>query len=176
MLGAKLTLPSAWMCVPFLTWMAFLSDAFMDASDLVPLNPSCLATYAGESLQRAPASMPSRVKKVPFSAEAVTFGFSNRCLRRIADTLSNGTLDYNQLNFNWEVFDLANGGNVNLITNQDTCGYGQTPALDCIDTYNNSPAATLSVYVTVSENNGCSAEFQWVDGVCVSCPMHGAHI
>ena len=84
-----------------------------------------------------------------------------------ADTLSNGTLDYNQLNFNWEVFDLANGGNVNLITNQDTCGYGQTPALDCIDTYNNSPAATLSVYVTISENNGCSAEFQWIDTLSV---------
>ena len=81
------------------------------------------------------------------------------------DTPAGGSA--NPLSYVWEVYDAVNDPTNNLIALQDTCGYGATPALPCLPSFENTPATSLSVYLTLTETNGCSATFEWLDTLSV---------
>ena len=81
------------------------------------------------------------------------------------DTLAGGSA--NPLSYVWEVYDAVNDPTNNLIALQDTCGYGATPGLPCLPSFENTPATSLSVYLTLTETNGCSATFEWLDTLSV---------
>ncbi|MGB1945028.1 MAG: hypothetical protein ACPHM0_05000, partial [Flavobacteriales bacterium] len=81
------------------------------------------------------------------------------------DTPAGGSA--NPLSYVWEVYDAVNDPTNNLIALQDTCGYGATPALPCLPSFENTPATSLSVYLALTETNGCSATFEWLDTLSV---------
>ena len=85
------------------------------------------------------------------------------------EALPNGDVAYNELVYQWGVFDVANdpGLTNNLISLQNDCGYGSTPELPCVASPDLAEAASLSVYLTVTETNGCSAEFEWIEAISV---------
>ena len=73
------------------------------------------------------------------------------------------------LNYHWQVYDAVNDPTFvsNLVSQQDTCGLGATPTLPCLPSYLDAPSAALSVYLTLEETNGCSAQFEWLDTLTV---------
>ena len=73
------------------------------------------------------------------------------------------------MNYLWEVYDPSNDPalTTNLVSDQDTCGYGSTSNLPCLDPYQDVPSTFLSVYLTLDQTNGCSAQYTWLDTLTV---------
>ena len=82
------------------------------------------------------------------------------------EALPNGDVAYNELVYQWGVFDVANdpGLTNNLISLQDDCGYGSTPQLPCVAS---GLWRATSLCLWRSQKPMCSAEFEWTEAISV---------
>ncbi len=145
-------------------------EAFGNAASVTLLNPPCASPAEDNT---TPTECPGSEVLV---GDTTNIFCANSNFLLSADGVQAGCEDpldgggaASPLSYVWEVYDVANDPALanNLVSMQDTCGYGKTPQLPCIPSYVDAPTTSLSVYLTINETNGCSAEFQWLDTLSV---------
>ena len=144
-----------------------ISKAFDIAPSLIPVIPPC----GTETTENALATLCAG--DLLFQGDASTDFCSNSNFI-ISPTGVQGefTNDISSMAFSWGVFDAESDPSLsnNLVSEASECGFGSTPELDCIADFVNDPAAMLSVQLTVSEIDACSAEYFWSDTIRVYPP------
>ncbi|MEE2919130.1 MAG: PKD domain-containing protein [Bacteroidota bacterium] len=144
-------------------------EAFDDAGGSSILLPPCAEPAANGSTPTAcPGSEVFAGEETSMFCANSNFLIEARGAKgEFEENTPEGGVEYNLLNYQWEVLDASTPLGSNLVSLQDDCAFGSTPDLPCISSFDNAPSTTLSVYLTLSETDGCSAEFEWVDMVDV---------
>ena len=139
---------------------------------MLEVRPSCCRHALSLLQMEAPNSVP-RIEVFAGEETSMFCANSNFLIEaqgakgEFEENTPEGGVEYNLLNYQWEVLDASTPLGSNLVSLQDDCAFGSTPDLPCISSFDNAPSTTLSVYLTLSETDGCSAEFEWVDMVDV---------